>query len=615
MTHANSVAGCADQTVRVFNASGKLLQTVQGSGDVVRALCKLPKNHPSGAQIASAGNDGVIRLWTLQGQRMGELSGHESFIYSLATLPTGQLVSSGEDRTVRVWEGNSCVQTITHPAISVWSVAACQENGDIVTGASDRVTRVFSRSQERHASEEVVQEFETSVKGSSIPQQQMGQINKEKLPGPDFLQQKSGTKEGQVQMIREDDGNITAHTWSSATGQWAAVGTVVDSAGSSGKKVEYLGQDYDYVFDVDIEDGKPPLKLPYNLSQNPYEAATKFIETHQLPVAYLEQVATFITTNTRGASLDTAQQSQQSGDASSSQPAPSLPTSRPAVLPQTSFLSIKTANMKAIPKKIAELNSHLVSGGSKELSLSPSEIENVAALCSELDTSITLQESRLLETSIPLVVKIATVWPAASRLPGLDLLRLLAAASPLTASSDPDGTNVISTVLSSGVFDPPVNANNAMLAARMLANLFETEPGRELAASNFDEVVQRVKSATSDAGRTANRNLTVAVTTLYINYAVFITAKDRAESPESSERALVLLDHLTKLVTQEKDSEAVYRGLVALGTLVISLGEEVKMAAKQVYDLDKTLTKILDAGIGREPRIKGVAEEIKSAMQ
>src|ERR1700677_4456059 len=64
-----------------------------------------------------------------------------------------------------------------------------------------------------------------------------------------------------------------------------------------------MGVEYDYVFDVDIEDGKPPLKLPYNLSQNPYEAATKFIENNKLPISYLDQVANFITTNTQGATL------------------------------------------------------------------------------------------------------------------------------------------------------------------------------------------------------------------------------------------------------------------------------------------------------------------------
>lgn len=46
--------------------------------------------------------------------------------------------------------------------------------------------------------------------------------------GPaEFLQQKSGTKEGQVQMIKEENGNVTAHTWSSAAQQWINVCLVV----------------------------------------------------------------------------------------------------------------------------------------------------------------------------------------------------------------------------------------------------------------------------------------------------------------------------------------------------------------------------------------------------
>ena len=46
-----------------------------------------------------------------------------------------------------------CVQTITHPAISVWAVAVCPESGDIVSGASDRVARVFSRNPHKWADE------------------------------------------------------------------------------------------------------------------------------------------------------------------------------------------------------------------------------------------------------------------------------------------------------------------------------------------------------------------------------------------------------------------------------------------------------------------------------
>lgn len=209
------ITASADKLIRVFHTSGKLLRKIKGSGAPVRALCRIPKGHPSGADFASACNEGIIRLWTISGTQVAELNGHESFIYSLAVTPSGELVSSSEDRTLRVWRGNECIQTITHPALSVWAVAVCAETGDIVSGASDRIVRIFTRSQEREADAETTRQFQESVKASAIPQEQVGDVNKENLPGPEFLVQKQGTKEGQVQMIKEHDGSVTAHTWSS----------------------------------------------------------------------------------------------------------------------------------------------------------------------------------------------------------------------------------------------------------------------------------------------------------------------------------------------------------------------------------------------------------------
>jgi phospholipase A-2-activating protein len=46
-----------------------------------------------------------IRVWTLEGDTVHVLSGHTSFVYSIALLPSGDIVSGGEDRSVRVWKG------------------------------------------------------------------------------------------------------------------------------------------------------------------------------------------------------------------------------------------------------------------------------------------------------------------------------------------------------------------------------------------------------------------------------------------------------------------------------------------------------------------------------
>jgi len=467
--------------------------------------------------------------------------------------------------------------------------------------------------------------FDDSVKSSSIPQQQLGEVNKEKLPGPEFLQQKSGTKEGQVVMIREGDGSVTAHQWSQATQQWISVGTVVDAVGSSGKKKDYLGKDYDYVFDVDIEDGKPPLKLPYNLAQNPYEAATKFIEDNELPIGYLDQVANFITTNTQGATLGQSSQPPPSGadpwgtesryrpgEISSAPPPPSTPSSRPKVLPQTTYLSIKTANLRTIQKKIEELNQLIINDGLKDLSLNPSQLEVLQELIKHLEQSPTAaaRPSQSLTDGLELVFRIVTIWPPQHRLPGLDLLRLLAAATPATANyRTSNGGRLVDVLEGSGVFANPDRSNNIMLAVRAFANLFETPEGRKLADDEFDKIHALVKSS---ATGTTNRNLTIAAATLYINYAVLYTASDHSSDATTMDRSLKLLDDLTSIISTSTDSEAVYRGLVGSGTL-LQLGEEVTMAAKEVYDLDTALRKA-EQGV-KEPRVKGVVGEIRDLMR
>ncbi|KAF7868743.1 uncharacterized protein EAF02_009479 [Botrytis sinoallii] len=606
------ITACADKLIRVFNTSGKLLRTIRGSADVVRALCRLPKGHPSGADFASAGNDGVIRLWTLSGKQVAELHGHENFIYSIASTPSGEIISSGEDRTLRIWKDSQCIQTITHPAISVWGVAVCGENGDIVSGASDRVVRVFTKNSERFADAETTTLFEDSVKESSIPQQSLPEVNKEKLPGPEFLTQKSGTKEGQVQMIRELNGAVTAHTWSSAQGQWINVGTVVDAVGSSGKKVEYLGKEYDFVFDVDIEDGKPPLKLPYNLSQNPYEAATKFIANNELPVTYLEQVANFITTNTQGATIGQTQESSgpdawgsdqryRPGEGESSAPTNIPPP--PKVLPQKEYLSIIVASVPKMQKKIEEVNKALINDGQKGVSLNPEELEVLQTLRKHLESTGATNTSQSVNGGLDLAIKLSTQWPYKDRLAGLDLLRLLAIAPETATFRSNGGSSIIDVFSQAALESSPPSENHVMMAVRGFANLFDSTEGRQLATDNFDKVHVLIKTAIQTS---TNRNLLVAATTVYINYAVLF-----AETDPDFEQVLAVLDTVTSILKTQVDSEVIYRGLVALGTL-LTVGDEIREAGKDVYGVltavDGCVKKAAD------PRVKNVGKEIRELL-
>ncbi|KAK9772155.1 putative Ubiquitin homeostasis protein lub1 [Seiridium cardinale] len=611
----NAVAtACADKKIRIFDlrkaadGSAEARSTIQ-TPDIVRGLCRLPAGHPTGAELASGHNDGIIRLWKLSGQPVGELHGHESFVYRLKALPSGEIVSAGEDRTVRVWKGTDCIQTITHPAISVWTVAVNPQTGDIVSGTSDGVVRIFTRAADRVASAETIQLFEEAIKSSSIPQQQMGDINKEKLPGPEFLTQKSGTKEGQVQMIREANGSITAHTWSMGAQTWVNVGTVVDSAASSGRKQGHEGKEYDYVFDVAIEEGAPSLKLPFNLSDNPYDAATKFINDNELSPNYLDQVAQFIIQNTQGATLgeSSAGGPDPWGTESRYRPGEAESSARPKILPLTEYLTITAAKYEPIFKKILSVNSALVAAGRKDISLNPSAQALLNSIRQSLESNKPVDD----EDALDILVKICTAWDYSDRLAPLDILRC-AAASPLLASSPRVG-NPIHIVITASTKGVPAggnpNENTVMMAFRTIANLFLTAEGRNLlskpeeAARSIDFVRQALGLAGGEAIGKYNRNLLIALSTVAINYAV-LASKGTGLPKDVLGRLLEATEHL---LSTQKDSEVLFRSIAATGTLAAVLGKDAAQSAIQ------PVTRAKDAAI--EPRVKEAADECLALLR
>lgn len=118
-----------------------------------------------------------------------------------------------------------------------------------------------------------------------------------RLPGPESLLAE-GKTEGQTKIVRHADGKLKCYQWSA--GEWLLMGDVTGAAGGSQQKsgkVLHEGRQYDYVFSVDISDNGVPLKLPYDCDQEPWLVAQKFIHQHELPQAYLEQVANFIIKN------------------------------------------------------------------------------------------------------------------------------------------------------------------------------------------------------------------------------------------------------------------------------------------------------------------------------
>lgn len=57
------------------------------------------------------------------------------------------------------------------------------------------------------------------------------------------------------------------------------------------------------MFDVDVAEGKPPLSLPYNMTEDPWVAAQNFITRNSLSQLFLQQIHDFIVENTKSVSM------------------------------------------------------------------------------------------------------------------------------------------------------------------------------------------------------------------------------------------------------------------------------------------------------------------------
>lgn len=562
----------ADKTIRLWQGKFEIKQFI-GHLDVIRKLLILP----DGKQFLSCSNDGSIKLWDLQsGKNLQTFYKHESFVYDLALLPDGKFASTGEDRTVRVWDlsTGSVSQVITLPCISVWCITALP-NGDFAVGGSDNLIRVFTVSSERVASEEELVHFKESVQSSSIAEQSLDNLKKTDIPGYEALQQ-PGKQEGSTIMVKNSTGTIEAHQWSG--GEWHKIGDVVGSA-SSGEKKEYLGKEYDYVFDVDIKDGEPPLKLPYNINDNPYMVAEKFLADNELPPTYTEEVVRFLEKNTEGVSL------QESTATSAAE------TNERVIDPYSDAYTRQKnvdASLKVIPAKEYILfkdykKEQLVNGLNKlnltqeeSVRLSPEEISIVES------SLISLTSKQALEIITNYSSRIIKTWSNSSKLIGFDLLRIcIPRVTTVDLVSSTDAAETILDVLNLGLDEASGESTtllmmilkvlNNLVANTLFVQLYIDPSGPDGKLYEYNSFFKKLmkKLETTASKFTPNAKLyTTAFTTLatliYNLSAYQLKTTGLKNNTGSADPVIDCMDTLGDQIV-ESSSEAAYRLAIAYG--------------------------------------------------
>uniref|UniRef100_A0AAQ5YRK9 Phospholipase A2-activating protein n=1 Tax=Amphiprion ocellaris TaxID=80972 RepID=A0AAQ5YRK9_AMPOC len=576
------LSGSADKTIKLWKA-GRCEKTFTGHEDCVRGLAVI-----SNTEFFSCSNDTSIRRWLVTGECVQVYYSHTNFIYSLAVFPNGQdFVSTGEDRTLRIWRNGECSQTIRLPAQSVWCCCILP-NGDIAVGASDGIIRVFTESEDRMASVEDLQAFEDELSKATIDPKtgDLGDIKVEDLPGREHLNE-PGNRDGQTRLIK-DGQKVEAYQWSVSDGRWMKIGDVVGGSNQqTSKSVMYEGKEYDYVFTIDVNEGGPSMKLPYNVSEDPWLTAHNFLQKNDLSPMFLDQVANFIIENTKGHVVGPAQPA--GGDPFTGEKhtvssgflkgvfcldvtggaryIPGSADDRPGfgadpftgsvfqnVFSPASLLCLGQSFVLSSAAKLKELNG----GAPQEHRLSEEILENLESLLLSVsgpnssEPPLTIQQINLLWK--------ASHWPDDIVFPVLDIMRLAVRHPQVneTLCGEAEGVQLCNHLLS--LMRPEGRPANQMLALRTLCNCFSGRHGRALLMAQRETVLSRA----ADLATVCNKNIHVALATLVLNYAGCLHSQPDLEAKAQC------LSVASRALETVQDREAVFRLLVALGTTVAS---------------------------------------------
>lgn len=593
--NGNYVTGSADKNIFYWNLKGEKLKILKGHTDCVRGLIGLDDG-----SLISCGNDATIRYWNDDGECIKELHGHNNYIYTISinhSIGNDILVSGSEDNTIRMWslKSGSLGDAIVLPAQSVWSVA-CLNNGDIVTGSSDGIIRIFTRDPARVANSDVRDSYNLAVATRQIENNaELGGIKKNDLPGPESLIQPG--KDGQTKMVRQPDGKVFCYQWEN--NKWNAIGEVTGASGgtqSTSGKTLYEGKEYDYVFSVDISDTDPPIKLPYNRGEDPWHTAQKFIHKNNLPQAYLDQVANFIVKNSDTPILhhQTANSSYQdpftggnryvpgtstnefstignvdpftgsssySTQAATNQPLVNFTGGQKKHFPYNKYSTFDNCDANKVLDKLRDFNSKT---GDNNMSVNEEILQAVIKL--------TEKEPQLDSNSINGILHLLN-WPKEILFPVLDVARLSIRNEEIYNHLNPSSflDNIIQNLNST--------AANQLMSIRCITNLMRHETGRKNIFLRIEHIIEILKNI-----KEGSANLQIALATFYLNLSVAqVHVADQ-------EKCRLIADGILELLKWSMDLEACYRSLQGLGNL--SCTPYGQIANAQVISVDYVMDKI-----------------------
>ncbi|XP_077233233.1 transducin family protein / WD-40 repeat family protein [Tasmannia lanceolata] len=554
------ITGSSDSSLKLWRGRS-CAHTFVGHTDTVRGLAVMP-----GLGILSASHDGSIRLWELTGQVLMEMVGHTSIVYSVDAHSSGLIASGSEDCFAKIWKDGVCMQSIEHPGC-VWDTKFL-ENGDIVTACSDGVVRIWTAHKDRISEPLQLEAYASLLSQYKCSRKRVGGLKLEDLPGLEALQL-PGANDGQTKVVREGDNGV-AYSWNSRDQKWEKIGEVVDGPGGNINHTVLDGVQYDYVFDVDIGDGEPTRKLPYNRTDNPYDTADKWLLMENLPLSYRQQVVEFILQNSgqRNFTFDASFRDPYTGANAYTPGEPSIPSggsTKPVFkhIPKKGMLFFDVAQFDGILKKITEFNNALLSdSGQNNLSLADSELSRLSAIVKILKDTSHYHCSAFADIDIALLGRLLKSWPLAMIFPVIDILRMVILhpdGARLLVKHIEDGNDILMETFKKAIMARE-QAANLLTGIRAVANLFKHSCFYQWLQLHRSEILDALSSCSSSP----NKNIHLSYSTLVLNYTVLlIEKKDLEGQAQVLSAALEIAEEGNEVV----DSK--FRALVAIGSLML----------------------------------------------
>jgi len=454
-------------------------------------------------------------------------------------------------------------------------------------------------------------------------------------------------------MVRVGD-TVEAHQWDAVSSSWQKVGEVVDAVGS-GRKQLYEGKEYDYVFDVDVQEGAPPLKLPYNVSENPYSAAQRFLQQNDISMNYIDEVVRFIEKNTAGVNLGSDSNyvdpytgasryqpstrqppstvsastyadpytgaSRYSGASDPASPPSAAKNTPTNILPFKTLVGFKQCNIPAMRAKLDQFNDALRNEiTTTTCAMYPEErvlIDEVFTFLSQNASSPVSPPSNTLSgPHIEVILSILERWPIAQRFPVMDLSRLVVAYCPNAPATTgnrekyfdrlfnaSDWWSVVS--LGSPMLKP--QDTNILLLLRTITNCFQEGTilnDGQWVQQIFDALSQAPYPLFSKAQRTALASILFNFSCIHLNTPASVGARDQC------------LSLIFKVIGLERDDpEVAYRASVALGNLLYEArnqGGTLNLKSAQAMELKEVMSTTRDRF--SDERIGSIYQEINSLV-